>query len=101
MFRIHFKNGVNFNEMDADIWYAVSAAAMVYEWKGAKELVITSGRDGEHMEGSRHNDGRAVDLRIWSLAADRLKGAVETLERLLGSAYDIVLESTHLHIEVK
>ena len=98
--RIYFKDGVDFSEMDMDIWYAVSVVALVYEWKGARELVITSGRDGNHMKGSRHNDGRAVDIRTWNVPSDSLDSAVKTTEELLGSKYDVVLEATHLHIEL-
>ena len=79
----------------------IEAAAPVYERFG-KDLVITSGTDGQHMQGSLHYVGKALDLRAseaWGYS-DRVRGQIAGhLRRELGPNYDIVIEPTHIHAE--
>ena len=67
-----------------------------------KDLVITSAADGEHMRGSKHYEGEALDLRgskAWGYSDRVLRQIVSHLRRELGEEYDVVRERTHLHIE--
>jgi hypothetical protein len=86
----------------------IDAAAPLYSRLGY-ELVITSAADGTHSEGSHHKDkntpadgGWALDLRCskaWGFSPEDQETIVEAMRAKLGHAYDVVLESTHLHIE--
>lgn len=82
----------------------VEEAAKVYS-DTPQRLVVTSGNeghegDGVHMDESEHYPDQgcdALDLRIWNLP-DPAAAARELQERL-GPVYDVVLESTHIHVE--
>ena len=60
-----------------------------------EELVITCTDGGNHCEGSLHYAHLAVDIRRHK------KGQHVTSDLVgkLGDDYDVVLESTHIHIE--
>ena len=61
---------------------------------------ITSAMDGSHMATSKHYTGDALDFRIWeSNDAGITNQVVQELKYYLGSDYDVVLESDHIHIE--
>jgi len=67
----------------------------VYKEFGESELVITSGRDGVHMEGSLHYEGKAMDIRFWTV----LEELTKRIKAKLGVGYDVLLEKDHIHIE--
>lgn len=77
----------------------IAAAAANTAEKGNFEVVITSGTDGEHMKGSKHYTGDALDIRISNLSLSNLKALMTGLATRLGDNYDIILEKDHLHIE--
>ena len=68
----------------------------IYHDEYSTELVITSGKDGHHMEGSLHYQGKAVDLRIWNI----WDSLIARLRKELGPDFDVVLEKDHIHIEL-
>lgn len=61
--------------------------------------VCTSGTDGDHMDGSLHYEHKALDWRIWYIERWLMQGVITDLKAELGEDYDVVLESTHIHIE--
>ena len=63
------------------------------------ELVITCGMDGEHSAGSLHYYGLAVDLRTNYFNPDQAAECADDLQEALSNMYDVVLESTHIHVE--
>jgi len=63
------------------------------------ELVITSGTDGVHMQGSKHYEGLAVDIRSRTIRAENLSRFIVNLKDALGVDFDVVLENDHIHIE--
>ena len=63
------------------------------------EAVMTSARDREHSPGSFHYYGLAFDIRIRNWTEQQKALIVEDLMAQLPS-FDIVLERTHLHVEV-
>ncbi len=87
--------------MSPEILLAIWIAEQVYEEMGAIQFCITSLTDGRHMVGSRHHSGRAVDLRIWTLDADKRKPATKLIQHRLGRYYFVLLEKDHMHIEYK
>lgn len=95
---ITYKPGVS-GEPTAAIQHAISVAASAYGAHGV-ELVVTSLRDGRHMQGSLHYSGNAVDLRRWDIDAKQVTSqVVAQIRSQLGSDYDVILESDHIHIE--
>ena len=63
------------------------------------ELTITSGTDGKHMKGSKHYTGEALDLRSNNLTKSQTNKVVGVLKKRLGAAYQVIVESDHIHIE--
>ena len=76
----------------------MAAAANVAELLGLS-LTVTSGEDGQHMAGSRHYTGDAIDIRRRNLAAGQVEQVMGGLKERLGAGYDVVLERTHIHVE--
>lgn len=75
-------------------------------------LTVTSGADGKHGHGSKHNVPRrsevplqgyfdAMDFRTRDIQATGvdLKALRKEIADRVGSTYDVVLESDHLHVE--
>lgn len=67
-------------------------------------VVITSARDGTHSRASLHYVGLAVDVRS---TGDRIGAPKDEspavwaarLRQYLGSAYDVIVEADHIHVE--
>lgn len=79
----------------------IDAASTVYEDLGY-ELIITSANDGQHMQGSLHYEGKALDLRgsrAWGYSPVDLRTITSHLRDRLGDAYDVVRHDTHIHVE--
>ena len=83
---------------------------MVYAWGVVAQLsdewdidtVVTSVSDGVHMRGSKHylDPCQASDFRTWYLPSEPEKRKfTKELQKRLGEDFDVVLESTHLHVE--
>jgi len=74
-------------------------------WKETgEELVITAGLDGVHSAGSVHYYGYAVDLRTRYFKDSKyppgvIDGIAAQLKGNLGSDYDVVVHSSHIHVE--
>jgi hypothetical protein len=82
---------------------AMMKANEIWEDLG-QELVITSALDGEHVSGSLHYFGYALDFRTryfdkkkrllaYRLLADALK--------IYGNDYRVILHDTHIHVEYR
>lgn len=78
---------------------AATTVSQLYQDMLGIDCEITSGDDGDHMVGSKHYEGLALDFRIRTIE-QRLQGPVAIAVReALGDEYDVVLEATHLHVE--
>lgn len=96
---VQYKPGVS-GTPTAPIQTAISKADAIYTTWGVSVLVVTSLRDGKHSAGSLHYSGNAVDLRRWDLDARKITSqVVSQLKSQLGSDYDVILESDHIHVE--
>ncbi len=67
-------------------------------------LVITSVTDGIHMYTSKHKEGNAFDIRTWTVGGKQMTNGAKNhlrymLMQALGEDWDVVVESTHIHIE--
>ena len=92
---ISLKPGVKVAGVQPEIVLALIVAESVWQ---PRSLVVTSLRDGSHMPGSKHYEGKAADLRL-PVATDHhaLRSA---LAAALGTEFDVVLEETHIHVEL-
>ena len=65
------------------------------------DMVITSACEtGDfRKKGSKHLSGYAFDLRTRNLVGSQLNKFAESLRIALGSGYDVVVESNHIHVE--
>lgn len=76
-------------------------------WKQfGHEAVITSGNeitdekgDFVHSVGSLHYYGKALDFRNRYFNAEVKRTIVTNLRNVLGNNYDVVLHTTHVHVE--
>jgi len=78
--------------------YARRVVADVFN-RNSYQLTITSGIDGTHAATSLHYSGRAEDYRTRDVHPLDLPRMVAEIRSILGSAYDVILESDHLHVE--
>lgn len=97
---ISIKPGARIDGLRPEMVLALVVAEKVYEANHA-ELVVTEGTGGQHMAGSLHASGRAVDLRTSNVGTAVLPIVVSGLKRCLGADYDVVLETDppHIHVE--
>lgn len=96
---IVMKTGVKFHNMDENICKAVYICDDVYQRFAADGVVITSARDGTHMQNSLHYQGKAVDLRIWTVPTHQHNLLVAAIKDSVGPDFDVVLEKDHIHLE--
>jgi hypothetical protein len=64
-----------------------------------KPLVITSALDGLHIKGSLHYKGLAIDIRLPFGDSSWNYNMTQMIQKMIGNAYDVVLERDHIHIE--
>ncbi len=82
----------------AQITVAMHEADRIHREMTGMEMVITAIFDGSHMDGSKHYEGNAFDLRRWHVGS-RVKEFIARLRNALGPDYDVVNETTHVHVE--
>lgn len=92
------KEGANISGISLKLRPALIAADKLWKEHG-EELVVTSGLDGTHSAGSLHYYGLAVDFRTryWDTEEQRIVG--QELREVLGEDYDVIVHSTHIHVE--
>ena len=96
-----FKHDVLIKRVHPEMVYAWGVVAQLSaEW--GINTVVTSVSDGVHSANSKHycDPCQATDFRTWYLPSEQEKRRfARELQRLLGKDFDVVLESTHLHVE--
>ena len=95
---MRLKDGVSLNGIKPDIIAVLSTAAIIWQRHG-QELVVTAGTDGKHSEGSLHYVGLALDFRTRYFGLDQSFEVAADLRKALGMDYDVVLHSSHWHVE--
>jgi len=78
------------------MYYALQCIEQIYK-KQNKELIVTSALDGKHAIDSLHYSGKAVDIRIRNLKTPI--NVYNKIITILSDDFDVLLYSTHIHIE--
>jgi hypothetical protein len=92
------KKGISLSKLQTCMAPALITCQEMFD-RTTIDLVITSGNDGNHMEGSKHYEGLAFDIRSRELSAIQKTTFIEFLRNRHDNCYDIILESDHIHIE--
>lgn len=95
---LRLKQGVRIHGIRPELLLALQISESVYR-EFDTELIVTSVIDGKHSAGSLHYTGSAVDLRIRHLPQNQVETVRDEIAERLGSDFDAVLESDHIHIE--
>ena len=91
------KHGVTFGKTAAIAVLHIVVGQVFAKW--GVDCIVTSGTDGTHRTGSLHYFGLAFDFRTRTVPASSRAGLRDEIAKRLGSNYDVVLESDHLHVE--
>ena len=107
-FKLHVQLG-----LVPEIWGALFIAEKVFAALASADVIVTSGREGQHILTSLHQVGRAVDLRLKHIPQDRWEAMYQALKDQLPQ-YLVLLEveppatlvdtsqwAPHLHIGYK
>ena len=96
--KVNVKDGVVVKEIN--LWLIQTLIKlMILSEKWGYTPTITSLTDGTHQRESYHYKNLAMDLRTSDLPMERQEDYVKDLKEIMGSEYDVVLESDHIHIE--
>lgn len=92
-------NGAHFNPEMVRIIDAARETAPMME-RGT--VWVTSANDSRHKDTSLHYENQAFDIRIYNIIGDVHREARDWAVRLqeaLGPDYDVLYETTHIHVE--
>lgn len=92
------KVGVKIEGLKMEIIMILPIVNDIIRWTG-EEMVITSGLEGLHMQGSLHYVGRAIDIRLPFKENNKNEWVVSVIQVALGKDFDVILENDHIHIE--
>ena len=96
--RIKFKEGTRVVELNDALLKMLEGIDKVFLVLGHVPT-ITSVNDGTHMQGSKHYSNEALDLRTRDFPVEEHKLVRDSLAKILGPEYDVVLEKDHIHLE--
>jgi len=95
---MQIKDGVIIQGLQIEMRKVLIAADKLWKEFG-EELVITAALDGVHSAGSLHYYGYAVDLRSRYFPEEDKHVIAKRLQAALGSDYDVIVHSSHIHVE--
>lgn len=94
------KKGVKLKGIQPEILAIIPIVEDAYKRRNYP-LVVTSANDGDHMEGSRHYTGEAIDTRIRHVQTEgEINSIFWEIREEIGPEFDVVLEEDHIHIEL-
>lgn len=96
---LSIKNGVVLTGIKPEMAIAACIVDQVYSQYGMQDCVITSGLDGTHKKGSKHYTGEALDFRTNNMPGNIAVKITDIAQQRLGSNYDIIFETNHIHCE--
>jgi hypothetical protein len=92
------KKGVLINGLKPEMVLGLMIIESVFN-KHGKEFVITEVTGGKHGRASLHYVGYAVDIRTRNFTSEDIEVLARDVREALGENYDIIIESTHIHVE--
>jgi hypothetical protein len=92
------KEGIKIAGVSPEIVLAIFCADSIWT-RFNQDLVVTEVTGGKHGVGSLHYVGHAVDLRTRYFSNTEKQLVFEALKKALGENYDVILHSTHIHVE--
>jgi hypothetical protein len=95
---MQIKKGASLAGLSPKMLVVLKHADIIWNAHG-HELVVTAGTDGLHGPGSYHYAGLALDLRTSYFTNDEAQQVHAQLTKALSKYYDIILHSTHIHVE--
>ena len=95
---MNLKPNVNLKNIHPKLVTALVVCEWIYKTYGI-ELTLTSVNDSKHGKNSLHPCGQAADLRTWNLTTEQQREITKKIKEAVGSEFDVVLESDHIHIE--
>jgi hypothetical protein len=95
---MEIKEGVRLQGLQPEMIVALMIAKDVWDDYGQR-ITITSATDGPHSDMSLHYCGRALDFRTRYFDEETRPVVYDELVKALGSQYDVVYHSTHIHVE--
>ena len=95
---MELKKGVKVKGIQPEILLGAMIAKSCFNDHGY-QFILTAVTDGQHMEGSKHYIGQAIDIRTRHIPEDYRKTVTDDLKRRLTVDYDVVVHSTHCHLE--
>lgn len=95
---VMLKEGVKIVGLKPEAVLGIMICDGVYSKHGI-DCVVTSATDSKHGRGSFHYLGMAFDLRTRDMDSNLKQEIVIELRIALGSEFDVVLESDHIHVE--
>lgn len=95
---MRIKDGVVMAGLDIRMRPALMFADAIWQEYG-QELVVTSALDGVHSSSSLHYYGLALDFRTHYFSPEEALAVSADLRKVLGDDFDVVLHSTHIHVE--
>jgi hypothetical protein len=93
------KPGVKIGLLKPQMVFALVIVDHIFWHEYGYRAVLTSGNDGKHKDTSLHYKGYAVDIRRSDIEREDIHSIHEDMVEALGKEFDVVLESTHWHIE--
>ncbi len=105
---MRFKSGVVLRAMHWRIDHQLmngSTLDRVFHRHSGRDCMVTGGRDGKHrgwsyIDGSGHYSGEAIDCRTRNLSRKKKLAIAADLRDELGDDWFILIEPTHLHVEI-
>ena len=97
---ITFKKGVRVQRVQPVVMAIISEMRYVFEEFELPQLVVTAISDGEHMPGSKHFSGEAVDFRVWNIPEKIRPFVFRAMQERFGEHYDCIWHKrSHYHVE--
>lgn len=96
---IHWKEGVRARDLRLVMRPALMMVYSVYTEMNRRMTVTCTG-DGDHTPTSLHPWGYAFDVRIRDMSISQRQKAYRQIKAMFtGTPYQVILHSTHIHIE--
>jgi hypothetical protein len=96
---LSLKPGVKLFGIRPELAAALPIIASCYADFNNAECVITSITDGNHGSHSHHYKGYACDVRTRNVPEGMHARLRDAIQRALGTEFQVILESTHIHVE--